>query len=39
MAETVGAKPVPDRFSYSSDTNPDQLDATGLRRLLEEAGY
>ena len=39
LAETMGAKPVPDRFSYSSDTNPDQLDSSGLRRLLEEAGY
>jgi len=29
-----GAKAVPDGFCYSSDTNPEQLDARGLHTLL-----
>ena len=33
-----GAHPVPESFSYTSDTNEDWLDATRLRRLLEDAG-
>jgi UDP-N-acetylglucosamine 4,6-dehydratase len=32
-----GGKPVADGFSYSSDTNPEQLDARGLRTLLAMA--
>jgi UDP-N-acetylglucosamine 4,6-dehydratase len=32
-----GGKPVPDGFSYSSDTNPEQLDARGLQLLLQMA--
>ncbi len=32
-----GAKPVDEGFAYASDTNPDQLDARGLRLLLEGA--
>jgi UDP-N-acetylglucosamine 4,6-dehydratase len=32
-----GAQPVPEGFSYSSDTNPEQLDARGLQMLLELA--
>jgi len=32
-----GAKPVDEGFAYASDTNPDQLDARGLRQLLEGA--
>jgi UDP-N-acetylglucosamine 4,6-dehydratase len=32
-----GGKPVPDGFSYSSDTNPEQLDARGLQMLLQMA--
>ena len=32
-----GAKPVSEGFAYSSDTNPEMLDARGLRLLLEEA--
>ena len=39
LKDTMGATSVPDRFSYSSDTNPDVLDDNGLRRLLAEAGY
>lgn len=39
LSETMGATAVPDRFSYSSDTNPDQMDAVGLRKLLAEAGF
>ena len=29
-----GGKPVPDGFSYSSDSNPEKLDALGLQTLL-----
>jgi len=29
-----GGKPVPDGFSYSSDTNPEKLDSRGLQALL-----
>ncbi|MBI1329795.1 MAG: UDP-N-acetylglucosamine 4,6-dehydratase (inverting) [Alphaproteobacteria bacterium] len=29
-----GARPVPEGFSYSSDTNPEKLDARGLHALL-----
>ena len=29
-----GGKPVPDGFSYSSDSNPEKLDARGLQALL-----
>jgi UDP-N-acetylglucosamine 4,6-dehydratase len=29
-----GAKPVADGFSYSSDTNPEKLDARSLQTLL-----
>ena len=32
-----GAKPVSEGFAYSSDTNPEMLDARGLRNLLEQA--
>jgi UDP-N-acetylglucosamine 4,6-dehydratase len=32
-----GGKPVADGFSYSSDTNPEQLDARGLQTLLAMA--
>jgi UDP-N-acetylglucosamine 4,6-dehydratase len=32
-----GAKPVADGFSYSSDTNPEKLDARGLQTLLAKA--
>jgi len=32
-----GGKPVADGFSYSSDTNPEQLDARGLQMLLQMA--
>ncbi|GAA0551614.1 UDP-N-acetylglucosamine 4,6-dehydratase (inverting) [Rhizomicrobium palustre] len=32
-----GAKPVAEGFSYSSDNNPEQLDARGLQQLLTEA--
>jgi UDP-N-acetylglucosamine 4,6-dehydratase len=32
-----GAKPVAEGFSYSSDTNPEQLDAHGLQTLLQMA--
>jgi len=32
-----GAKPVAEGFSYSSDNNPEQLDARGLQNLLAEA--
>ena len=32
-----GAKPVPEGFSYSSDSNPEQLDARGLNALLQMA--
>ena len=32
-----GAKPVEEGFSYSSDNNPDQLDARGLQTLLTQA--
>jgi UDP-N-acetylglucosamine 4,6-dehydratase/5-epimerase len=32
-----GAKPVPEGFSYSSDTNPEALDARGLQTLLQMA--
>ena len=37
-AETHDAKPVPDRFYYSSDNNPDQLDERRMIELLEHAG-
>jgi len=29
-----GGKPVPDGFSYSSDSNPEKLDSRGLQALL-----
>jgi UDP-N-acetylglucosamine 4,6-dehydratase len=32
-----GAKPVTDGFSYSSDSNPEKLDARGLQTLLQMA--
>ncbi len=32
-----GGKPVADGFSYSSDTNPEKLDARGLQSLLQLA--
>ena len=32
-----GARPVSEGFSYSSDTNPEKLDARGLQTLLELA--
>ncbi len=32
-----GAKPVHEGFSYSSDSNPEQLDARGLQKLIELA--
>ncbi|HEY2032362.1 MAG TPA: UDP-N-acetylglucosamine 4,6-dehydratase (inverting) [Rhizomicrobium sp.] len=32
-----GAKPVPEGFAYSSDNNPERLDARGLQSLLMHA--
>ncbi len=32
-----GGRPVPEGFSYSSDTNPEKLDARGLQTLLQLA--
>ena len=32
-----GGKPVADGFSYSSDSNPEKLDAQGLQALLAQA--
>jgi len=32
-----GAKPVPEGFAYSSDCNPERLDARGLQLLLTQA--
>jgi UDP-N-acetylglucosamine 4,6-dehydratase len=32
-----GGRPVPDGFSYSSDSNPEKLDARGLQTLLQLA--
>jgi UDP-N-acetylglucosamine 4,6-dehydratase len=32
-----GGRPVADGFSYSSDSNPEQLDARGLQNLLQLA--
>jgi UDP-N-acetylglucosamine 4,6-dehydratase len=32
-----GARPVAEGFSYSSDKNPEQLDARGLQTLLQQA--
>jgi UDP-N-acetylglucosamine 4,6-dehydratase len=32
-----GAKPVPEGFSYSSDSNPEKMDARGLHALLQMA--
>jgi UDP-N-acetylglucosamine 4,6-dehydratase len=32
-----GAMPAPEGFSYSSDRNPEGLDARGLQSLLEQA--
>ncbi len=32
-----GAKPVEEGFAYSSDTNPEKLDARGLQQMLLEA--
>jgi len=29
-----GCRPVPGGFSYSSDSNPEKLDARGLQALL-----
>jgi UDP-N-acetylglucosamine 4,6-dehydratase len=33
----TGGRPTPDGFSYSSDKNPEGLDARGLQTLLEQA--
>ncbi len=32
-----GAQPVPEGFSYSSDSNPERLDARGLQTMLQLA--
>jgi UDP-N-acetylglucosamine 4,6-dehydratase len=32
-----GGRPVPEGFSYSSDSNPERLDARGLQNLLQLA--
>jgi UDP-N-acetylglucosamine 4,6-dehydratase len=32
-----GAKPVTEGFAYSSDDNPERLDARGLQALLQQA--
>lgn len=32
----IGAKPVDEGFQYSSDSNPEMLDATSLARLLKK---
>ena len=32
-----GARPVPEGFSYSSDSNPEALDARGMQMLLQMA--
>jgi UDP-N-acetylglucosamine 4,6-dehydratase len=32
-----GGKPVEEGFQYSSDTNPERLDARGLQELLVHA--
>jgi UDP-N-acetylglucosamine 4,6-dehydratase len=32
-----GAKPVMEGFSYSSDSNPERLDARGLQTLLAQS--
>jgi UDP-N-acetylglucosamine 4,6-dehydratase/5-epimerase len=32
-----GAKPVAEDFAFSSDTNPERLDARGLQTLLAQA--
>ena len=32
-----GGRPVPEGFSYSSDSNPEILDARGLQTLLQLA--
>ena len=32
-----GAKPVPEGFQYSSDTNPERLDVRGLQALIAQA--
>ncbi|HWA31032.1 MAG TPA: polysaccharide biosynthesis protein, partial [Rhizomicrobium sp.] len=32
-----GAKPVPEGFAYSSDNNPERLDARGLQMLLAQS--
>ena len=32
-----GAKAVPEGFAYSSDANPERLDARGLQTLLAQA--
>jgi len=32
-----GGKPVEEGFQYSSDTNPERLDARGLQALLAQA--
>ena len=34
-----GGKPVADGFCYSSDSNPEKLDARGLQSLLALEGY
>jgi UDP-N-acetylglucosamine 4,6-dehydratase len=33
----IGAKPMPEGFSYASDRNPEGLDARGLQLLLAQA--
>jgi UDP-N-acetylglucosamine 4,6-dehydratase/5-epimerase len=33
----VGARPLPDGFSYASDSNPERVDARGLQGLLGAA--
>ena len=34
-----GAKPVAAGFRYASDTNPDWLDAEGIKKILKESGF
>lgn len=34
-----GAKPMADGFAYTSDSNPERLDQSGLRALLLEAAH
>jgi UDP-N-acetylglucosamine 4,6-dehydratase len=37
QTKTAGGKPVPERFCYASDTNPEKLSREDLEKMIGEA--